>query len=68
MSQKKFEEWIKKEQPNKKTFLRYPSIIITISNHFKKKNMNNYDLYSVNDEFTAKELKETYLPLLNIML
>jgi HNH endonuclease len=63
MGQQQFEAWIKKEQPLTKTSQRHPKTIGIISNHLKKKGVNNYDLYMVNDAHQAKKLKSIYFAI-----
>ena len=63
MGYQQFEEWIKQDQPQITDTQRYPRTIKTISNHLKKKGIDEYDLYLINDANKAKKLKEIYFAI-----
>ena len=63
MGYQQFEEWIKQDQPQITDTQRYPRTIKTISNHLKKKGIDEYDLYLIDDANKAKKLKEIYFAI-----
>jgi predicted restriction endonuclease len=60
MEERNFEKWIIQNHPQITDTRRYPKTIRTISNHLRKKNFENVDLYSINNSDVAKNLKNAY--------
>lgn len=63
MSQKQFESWIKKKHPQITDTARYPRTIKTISNHLKKKEFANFEIYKIFNVSKAEELKKKYFEI-----
>lgn len=60
MEERNFEQWIIQKHPQITDTRRYPKTIRTISNHLRKREFENVELYSIDNPEVAKNLKTIY--------
>lgn len=55
-----FNYWLQKNQPQVGRPEKYSKTITTLSNHLKKQNISNTNLFSIDSYSEAEKLKELY--------